>query len=1233
MHFVALENSTQVCLPIVSARKEVTFLSTGDVLREQGLLDSYMQNPTPLGKDELRSKARGSVRQACVQLAASHAHASGYTGLPRVLVLECIKETEDVFWLMDELGEHGLPLLQAIWLPRETAMISPGFMGHQPEWNFTHEAERRVKERRDKWRAHCGRVIELLSSTGKLVILQRFESDLFSTVSYVSRTYGDDKATCWLVTAGWCDQNGQWICDQERQPLCGTGLSQGRPPGIKFNSKGASTGGRGQLRVTALQPLSSSQVVTSGKKRAELMASVQLEVHGVDLTSLPVPIRSLTTLEDALWVACPGRYCVARKCDGTRHLLVRSVDHVVFMNRLGTMYQFPLSPTAREALPPGTVLDGELVWGDAHSACGCFFAFDILSSSGSPTWHLPFTARQAELEALGLPSDTDGLDDVVDAFRSVMGSPASVSRPVKGRGKRGKQPKPKLATWKTQAPGSAATVAVVHKVHLPVNAKNIQALAKGSWYPADGLVFTPSTAGYSLGQAELLLRWQPLQHVCVDKFLEFGSQDFGVVFETSAETGGLLSVRLDKACGNSHLRHAQVRQLVIGRIFSQTLDLRSLITACYSSRGSRASMAPGRLLVKDGPLPHPAFRLPFGQLYAELIEACATGAVERTVEAHSALEVFNYRSHAPATPLHALCRGLVVHPPTCQVVAMPFVRFCESIEAAAEGGDFRLYPEEVKKFLTEPAEFSLKVDGSLAIAFLWDGEVRVATRRRLDSEQAVWAQAQLRGSARTAAAFQPGWTYLFEVVYDVNRLLVRYPFEGLVLLAAVSPEGVELSPWEARAQLAAQMGVTVAPTFTATLQEVLTQWPRLNATGLQSEGYVINFPERGRSKLVHPVFSRAHQAVSDLAGLHPKKLWELIRCGWSRGAVLEQRLAGVAPHVVAEGGRILDALEANYREALKYLQCCSCRKPLDQPSEIILSCHHYTECSTGVCAMCIGAPPTQCVVCGGSLRDALASCIQGGLVEASQSACPHVGTEGPDVSHECERVQAGGGIQHCSMCRRRRGAASTVEIEAAVMPLSQRFAQVVSLGDELGLGGQVRDDEYKVEFEFVPSELENGSVLRTPYYLPIAFDPASSRNRVSLLRCKLLDCIAPADDGMLRGYTPSDNFKHTWAKGWCASMPQQQGPMLKLPSDLLCGVLSFLSAAELAEVMFLCKAFVTAVLANAGLIQRVSEYHKRQAALSLVHDSDDEGKPYFDQEDHEDHFRREWDGNMGYGST
>ena len=125
-----------------------------------------------------------------------------------------------------------------------------------------------------------------------------------------------------------------------------------------------------------------------------------------------------------------------------------------------------------------------------------------------------------------------------------------------------------------------------------------------------------------------------------------------------------------------------------------------------------------------------------------------------------------------------LVSRLVIDPASNTVVTTPFVRF-------AHGGSTKSWHHD------QQVTASVKLDGSLAIVFLWQGQLRVPTRRRMTSEQACWASDWL-SSHSNVDAFKDGWTYLFEFLGRDNVVATSYATRGLVLLMAFDAEGCEL---------------------------------------------------------------------------------------------------------------------------------------------------------------------------------------------------------------------------------------------------------------------------------------------------------------------------------------------------------------------------------------------------------------------------------------------------------
>jgi RNA ligase len=81
-----------------------------------------------------------------------------------------------------------------------------------------------------------------------------------------------------------------------------------------------------------------------------------------------------------------------------------------------------------------------------------------------------------------------------------------------------------------------------------------------------------------------------------------------------------------------------------------------------------------------------------------------------------------------------------------------------------------------------------KMDGSLGIVFKYNGEVIYATRGSFASDQAKW-MANYGNENNFKDILVEGFTYLFEIIYPENRIVVDYNGEEkLVLLGIINTE-------------------------------------------------------------------------------------------------------------------------------------------------------------------------------------------------------------------------------------------------------------------------------------------------------------------------------------------------------------------------------------------------------------------------------------------------------------
>lgn len=205
------------------------------------------------------------------------------------------------------------------------------------------------------------------------------------------------------------------------------------------------------------------------------------------------------------------------------------------------------------------------------------------------------------------------------------------------------------------------------------------------------------------------------------------------------------------------------------------------------------------------------------------------------------------------------CRGLIVHKDTRDVIARPFPKFFNYEEHIANGGQI---PNE------QPRVYD-KRDGSLGILYFGvNGHMYIATRGSFVSDQALWACEWLNKHGADLS-FDPSVTYLFEIVYPANRIVVDYKgYQGLDLLAAIHTETGKELPFHP----------IKTPFGTPVMELPWTGFESLKAQNDKNkEGFVLHFPNANlRLKIKFEDYVRLHKIMTALSEIG---IWEMLRDG------------------------------------------------------------------------------------------------------------------------------------------------------------------------------------------------------------------------------------------------------------------------------------------------------------------------------------------------------------------
>lgn len=244
----------------------------------------------------------------------------------------------------------------------------------------------------------------------------------------------------------------------------------------------------------------------------------------------------------------------------------------------------------------------------------------------------------------------------------------------------------------------------------------------------------------------------------------------------------------------------------------------------------------------------------------------AAGYITEQQHPSAPLRILNYSQRAQfdwrwnAETLQ--CRGLIVDQ-QWNVVARPFQKFfsVEQLNGVVP---------------IEPFEAYEKMDGSLGVLYFVDGKPQIASRGSFTSEQSQRASAML-AAKYSHARFDPDYTYLFEIIYPENRIVVDYgDREELVLLAII--ETATGKEWPLHAY------DSVFPVVKR--YDGYSQFEELMATQDGSrEGFVVRFESGQRVKIKFDEYKRLHKL---LTGVSPKAIWEVLRSGSDLSKVIER---------------------------------------------------------------------------------------------------------------------------------------------------------------------------------------------------------------------------------------------------------------------------------------------------------------------------------------------------------
>ena len=235
------------------------------------------------------------------------------------------------------------------------------------------------------------------------------------------------------------------------------------------------------------------------------------------------------------------------------------------------------------------------------------------------------------------------------------------------------------------------------------------------------------------------------------------------------------------------------------------------------------------------------------------------------------------------------CRGLIVDGEG-NVVSRPFKKFFILGEHVS--------PDLPNIPFGEPFVAYEKMDGSLGITYPTPDGLAISTRGSFESEQAIKGTELLRGKYATALEMlPPELTYLFEIIYPENRIVVSYDEEELVLLGAIhTMTGVEVDSEDLR-HLPFRQPQEWRPESVDDLPMDTRNF----------EGYVVKFQSGMRVKVKLDEYVRIHRLVCDLT---PRRIWENL----SEGDDIDSIIKGAPDELHKELNGLVSDLREQFQD-------------------------------------------------------------------------------------------------------------------------------------------------------------------------------------------------------------------------------------------------------------------------------------------------------------------------------
>ena len=241
-----------------------------------------------------------------------------------------------------------------------------------------------------------------------------------------------------------------------------------------------------------------------------------------------------------------------------------------------------------------------------------------------------------------------------------------------------------------------------------------------------------------------------------------------------------------------------------------------------------------------------------------------------------------------------MCRGLITNSKGT-IIARPFPKFFN----VGETPETQMY-----KLPQTIPEIRDKLDGSLGIQYYDGDNVCIATRRFFDKRQSIWANQWMDQQGFKRNLFIEGYTYLYEIIYPDNRVVIDYEERAeLVLLAVINTEdGTELDIDKEGVRLGFETPQIIN-------QDVGALESRAKDLLITHEGFVLRYPNGLRVKMKGDEYVRMHALINHCS---TTQIWVMLKNGGNYNLTISNLPDEFHPWIKTQ----ITKLETNYKDLM-----------------------------------------------------------------------------------------------------------------------------------------------------------------------------------------------------------------------------------------------------------------------------------------------------------------------------